>query len=129
MSPDSKQDFAASAASWWREPGARRGAAWLLPTSKDHDWVPDGSDAHDVAELGDCSVLPPSRNHLPRRASSHGPLAAFLLDAGNDVGYICSVRRFSKVRQMHEAWTVGDRNERRLVGAAGFEPATPIPPE
>ena len=36
---------------------------------------------------------------------------------------------FQKVRQMREAWTVGDRNERRLVGAAGFEPATPIPPE
>ena len=70
------------------------------------------------------------RNDIPRRAIWHESLAAFLLDAVDDEGFICNVRRlFKKVRQMHEAWTVGDRNERRLVGAAGFEPATPIPPE
>ena len=76
MSSDSKYVFAALAVSRWPEPGAIRSAAWLLPTSMDHDWIQDGSDAHDAAELANCSV-PPPRNDIPKRAIWHGSLAAF----------------------------------------------------
>ena len=72
----------------------------------DHDWIQDGSDAHDVAELGDCSV-PLPRYNLPRRAIWHESLAAFLLDAVDDGVYLQRPSLIQKVRQMHEAWTVG----------------------